>query len=129
LGNQTDDATIVAMPRFSINLAEWFTTNSEAVDRNLKRYFGGQPKKEFTGRWFDQFAAIGDPNQFNANDILAVEALSVQVRSEEAAKLLITEAERFNELLRQIPREQDIWNVSGAWCSAPAARRTTCTPP
>jgi hypothetical protein len=101
----------LAVPRFAINLAEWFKANAEDVGRNLTHYYAGQPKKEFTGRWFDEFAAIGDPNQFGATDVIAVEALSVEVRSEAAAKLLVTETERFNSLLRQIPRALDIWDA------------------
>jgi Family of unknown function (DUF6308) len=40
-----------------------------------------------------------------------VEALSVTVPPDAAATLLITDGERFNSLLRQIPREQDLWEV------------------
>jgi hypothetical protein len=52
-----------------------------------------------------------NPNRFEATDIVAVEALSVEVRSEAAARLLITDTERFNALLRAIPREVDLWAV------------------
>jgi hypothetical protein len=100
------------MASFAIDLPEWFSTHADEVDRNLKAYYSGRTAKAmFTGRWFDEFAAIGDPNRFGANDILAVEALSVEVRSEAAAKLLITETEHFNSLLRQIPRDLDIWDA------------------
>src|SRR5690242_21876121 len=98
------------MPDFGIDLAEWFATNAEQVRRDLTRYFGGG-KDKFTGRWFDEFAAIGDPNRFEASDILAVEALSVEVPPEAASILLIIETEKFNSLLRQIPRELDLWEV------------------
>src|SRR3954468_997157 len=98
------------MPDFGINLADWFATNAEQVDRDLTRYFGGGRDK-FTGRWFDEFAAIGDPNRFEASDVLAVEALSVKVPPEAASILLITECHHFNGLLRQIPRDQDLWEV------------------
>jgi hypothetical protein len=81
------------------------------VESHLKRYYGGG-KDKFTGRWFDEFAVTGDPNRFEASDVLAVEALSVEVPPEAASTLLITESERFNSLLRQIPREQDLWDVS-----------------
>src|SRR5690242_7694487 len=99
------------MPSFGLDLAEWFTKHAEQVEEHLRRYFGGG-KNKFTGRWFDEFAAIGDPNRFEASDIVAVEALSVEVPPEAASMLLITESERFNSLLRQIPREQDLWKVS-----------------
>src|SRR5258707_12691662 len=98
------------MPDFGINLADWFATNAEQVDSRLTRYFGGG-KDKFTGRWFEEFAAMGDPNRFEASDVLAVEALSVEVPPEAASILLITEPERFNSVLRQIPRGQDLWEV------------------
>ena len=54
---------------------------------------------------------MGNAFQFEASDVLAVEALSVKVPSEAAAKLFMTDAEHFNSLLRKIPREQDLWQV------------------
>ncbi|OBF46889.1 DUF6308 family protein [Mycolicibacterium monacense] len=99
------------MARFKIDLARWFEDNSAEVERNLRRYFDGQPGDEFRGRWFDHFAAMGDPNRFEATDIVAVEALSVEVPTEAAAKLLISDSELFNRLLREIPREVDLWTV------------------
>jgi hypothetical protein len=98
------------MTRFGRDLTAWFIENADQVRRDLAGYFGGGADR-FTGRWFDDFAAIGDPNRFEATDVLAVEALSVDVPPEAAATLLITEPERFNALLRQIPREQNLWEV------------------
>jgi Family of unknown function (DUF6308) len=98
------------MTRFGRDLTAWFAENADQVRRDLQGYFGGGTEA-FTGRWFDHFAAIGDPNRFEASDVLAVEALSVKVPPEAAATLLITETERFNALLRQIPREQNLWEV------------------
>lgn len=98
------------MTRFGFDLAAWFTNNADQVRRDLDGYFGGG-KEQFTGRWFDEFAAIGDPNRFEASDVLAVEALNVVVPPEAASALLITDTERFNALLRRIPREQNLWEV------------------
>lgn len=98
------------MARFAFELAAWFTDNADQIRRDLQNYFGGGTE-QFTGRWFDEFAAIGDPNRFEASDVLAVEALSVKVPPEAAAALLITDAERFNALLRQIPRGHNLWEV------------------
>lgn len=98
------------MTRFGFDLCAWFTDNADQVRQDLIAYFGGG-KALFTGRWFEEFAAIGDPNRFEASDILAVEALSVSVPPEAAAALLITDSELFNSLLRDIPREQNIWEV------------------
>lgn len=97
-------------PRFAVDLAEWFSTNAEQVDHDLRRYFGGG-RDAFTGRWFEEFATIGDPNRFEASDVLAVEALSVKVPPESAARLIVTESERFSERLRAIPREMDMWDA------------------
>ena len=43
------------------------------------------------------------PNRFEPSDVLAVEALPVEVSTESAARLLVTDAHRFNDLLAQIP--------------------------
>lgn len=98
------------MARFGRDLAAWFTDNADQIRKDLQGYFGGG-KERFTGRWFDEFAAIGDPNRFEASDLLAVQALNVEVPPEAAAALLIADTERFNDQLRQIPREQNLWEV------------------
>jgi hypothetical protein len=98
------------MTKFGFELAAWFAENADQVRSDLVGYFGGG-KEPFTGRWFEEFAAIGDPNRFETSDVLAVEALSVAVPTEAAAALLIADSERFNSLLRQIPREQNLWEV------------------
>ena len=98
------------MTRFRFDLAAWFADNAEQIRQDLTSYFGGG-KEPFTGRWFDEFAAVADPNRFEASDVLAVEALKVAVLPEAAASLLITNSERFNSLLREIPREQNLWEV------------------
>jgi hypothetical protein len=96
---------------FAFDLGEWFSKHQAQVRRNLARYFGGEPGDKFSGRWFEKFSAIGDPNRFEPSDVLAVEALSVEVPTESAARLLVTEADRFNDLLAQIPQEMDLWDV------------------
>ena len=96
---------------FAFDLGEWFSANEIQVRKNLHRYFGGRAGDEFSGRWFEKFAAIGDQDRFEPSDILAVEALSVDVRTESAAKLVLTEADRFSDLLAQIPPGVDLWEV------------------
>ena len=81
-------------------------------------------KERFTGRWFDEFAAIGDPNRFEASDVLAVEALVV-VPPEAASALLITDTERFNILLRRIPREENLWKFGASTSTSAAHPRTS----
>jgi hypothetical protein len=96
---------------FSFDLGEWFSDNHTQVQEDLHRYFDAKPGDKFTGRLFEKFAAMGDPNRFEPSDVLAVEALSVKVPSESAAKLLIAEAGRFNDLLERIPLDRDLWEV------------------
>uniref|UniRef100_A0A5Q5BFK4 Uncharacterized protein n=2 Tax=unclassified Mycobacterium TaxID=2642494 RepID=A0A5Q5BFK4_MYCSS len=81
-----------AMPRFALDLADWFSDNAADINSNIKRYFDGRPGDLFTGRWFEDFAASGSAFRFEASDMLAVEALSVKVPTEAASKLFITEA-------------------------------------
>jgi uncharacterized protein DUF6308 len=66
------------MTRFRFDLAGWFVDNAEQIRQDLTSYFGGG-KEPFTGRWFDEFAAVADPNRFEASDVLAVEALSLRL--------------------------------------------------
>ncbi len=93
--------------RFAFDLADWFEANAKQIGEDYDRYF-----RSFTGRWFEHFGSIGDRNRFDASDLVAVETLSVQVPPEAAAKLLVTEPDRFNALLRRIPRSVDIWDAS-----------------
>ena len=64
---------------FAFDLGEWFSNNQTQVRRNLDRYFSGKARDQFSGRWFEKFAAMGDPVRFEPSDVLAVEALSVKV--------------------------------------------------
>jgi len=98
------------MTRFRFDLAAWFTDNAGQVREDLKTYFGGGAEP-FTGRWFDEFSRLGDPNRFESSDIVAIEALSVTVPTEGAASLLLTDTERFNARLEGIPRNKNIWEI------------------
>jgi hypothetical protein len=101
------------MTAFSRDLGAWFEDNASQVQQDLGRYFGGDRKDQFTGRWFEHFAAVGDPNRFEASDVLAADTLLVrhEVPPEATAKLLLTDGERFNSLLRELPWATDIWEV------------------
>jgi hypothetical protein len=94
---------------FAFDLGEWFSDKQIQVRKNLSTYFGGKAGDKFSGRWFEKFAAMGDPNRFEPSDVIAVEALSVKVPPESAATLLLTEADRFNGLLERIPLDTDLW--------------------
>ena len=90
---------------FAVDLGDWFQAHRDEIKANLERYFLGVGGLPFGGRHFERFAAMGsaDPNRFAATDILAVEALSVKVPPNSAAKLIDTQAEDFTALLREIP--------------------------
>ncbi len=103
----TPEPALSSQRRFVVDLADWFEANAKQIVEDYDRYF-----TSFTGRWFEHFGSVGDPNRFDASDLVAVETLSVQVPTEAAAKLLVTEPDRFNELLRQIPLSVDIWDAS-----------------
>ena len=64
------------MTKFRFDLAEWFSDNADRVHSDLVGYFGGG-EQPFTGRWFEEFSAISDPDRFEAVDLLAVKSLSV----------------------------------------------------
>ena len=95
----------------AIDLGDWFRSNAAEAQKNLGRYFDGKKGDLFTGRHFEPFAAMGDPFRFQPSDVLAIEALSVEVPPESAARLLITEADHFNEHLAEIPPNKDLWEV------------------
>jgi len=96
---------------FAVDLGEWFQAHATEIKANLERYFLGVGGLPFNGRHFERFSAMGDPNRFVATDVLAVEALSVGVPPDSAARLISTEAEDFNVLLRHIPVDKNLWEV------------------
>jgi hypothetical protein len=96
---------------FAVDLGDWFQAHATEVKANLERYFLGVGGLPFDGRHFERFSAMGDPNRFVATDVLAVEALSVGVPPDSAARLISTEAEDFNLLLRHIPTNGEMWEV------------------
>ena len=105
------DRAFTLVRGFAFDLGEWFSANTAQVRHNLDRYFNGVSGDLFTGRWFEKFASMSDPDRFDAADMLAVESLSVKVPPESAAMLIITEAERFSSLLHDVPRDVDLWDV------------------
>ena len=96
---------------FAVDLGDWCQDHAEQISADFDRYFTG-----FNGRHFERFSAMGsaDPNGFAATDVLAVEALSVKVPPNSAAKLIDTEAEEFGTLLREIPADRDIWEMEAS---------------
>lgn len=80
---------------FAVDLGDGCQEHAEQIKADFDRYSGG-----FNGRPFGRFSAMGsaEPYRFAAA-ILAVEALSVKVPPNAAAKLVNTEAEEFNKIL------------------------------
>lgn len=96
---------------FAVDLGDWCEEHADQIKADFDTYFAG-----FNGRHFERFSGMGsaDPDRFAATDILAVEALSVGVPPNAAVKLIDTEAEHFNSLLRQIPSDKDLWEVDAS---------------
>jgi Family of unknown function (DUF6308) len=94
------------------DLSRWFEIHAKEVRDNHRRYFEGtKDEKPFTGRYFETFTAQGNPFRFQPSDVLAVEALSVEVPTESAVRLLVAEADRFNSDL-SLPLDVDLWEMS-----------------
>lgn len=81
---------------------------------NVRAYFGdGAPGSTYSGRLFERFGGGGDrdghADRIAADDLVAVESLSVQVPPETAYALLHGPAgDEVETLLRQVPRDIDL---------------------
>jgi hypothetical protein len=75
-----------------------FLTTSETVKDDLIAYFRSG---RYTGRDFEHFASIADPNWFDGNHVAAVMALSVAVRAHI----------RFDVQLVTLRRDDKIWDL------------------
>lgn len=95
----------------ALDLGDWFEERKTEVRANFARYFGGHGDDLFTGRHFEHYSAMGNPDRFEPSDLLAIEALSVRLPEEAAAQLFIEKVSYFSELLADIPANIDIWNV------------------
>ncbi|WP_224291354.1 DUF6308 family protein [Streptomyces olivaceus] len=109
--------------------------DAERVVDDLRRYFGiGLPPGAgaFTGGWFERLAGGGDRRQvvdrFTAEDLVAVQTLSVTVPAPVALDLLEGPlGTQLSELLRGIPSDTDLSDADAsvvadgslayrAWC-------------
>lgn len=86
-----------------------------SAKHNLAKYFDDSvsPEHRFTGRLFEQFGGGGDhpavANRFTADDLLAVEALSVRVPPDAAYEMLHgVLARELADLLAGIPTSIDL---------------------
>ena len=74
--------------------AAWITSAPDAVRDHLLTY-----TSTYTGRWFEWFAERSRPNRFDAEDVLAVGSLSIDIPTEAARTLVADEHGEFSELL------------------------------
>jgi hypothetical protein len=95
----------------AVDLGDWFEEHNAEVKTNFDRYFGGHRDDLFTGRHFEHYSAMGNPNRFEPSDLLAIEALSIGLPKEVAAQLFLEEVDYFSELLADIPANIDMWDV------------------
>ncbi|MEU7428240.1 DUF6308 family protein [Streptomyces sp. NPDC040750] len=108
-------------PHPFLGLLRRFISSDQAVI-DLRRYFGvGQPpgSASFTGRRFEQLAGGGDrptaANVVTADDLIAVQTLSVTVPAEAALEILEgVVGIRLSELLHEIPNDVEMVEVAPA---------------
>lgn len=102
---------------------------SAQADEDLRRYFGiGQPSGAalFTGRRFEHLAGGGDrpavDNIVTADDLIAVQTLSVMIPAQGALDLLEGRlGVKLSELLHEIPNHMDMADACRRPRSAPRA--------
>lgn len=71
------------------------------------------PSAAFSGAYFDRFESELDPNpdQFLAEDVLAVSLLSAPIPPRAIQALLYDESSRFNDMLAEIPKNLDFFEA------------------
>lgn len=71
------------------------------------------PSAAFSGAYFDRFEGEPDPNpdQFLAEDVLAVSLLSARIPPKAILALLYDESSRFNDMLAEIPKGLDFFEA------------------
>ena len=104
-------------------LGEWFTANRESIASLVGEYYRARDEtfSGYSGRWFDQFAARGDPWRMTGDDVVAVSTLSVTVPPEAAAAVLFGRADQLSDLLRRIPDGVELWTVPEAFVDEESA--------
>lgn len=72
------------------------------------------PSAAFSGAYFDRFEGEPDPNpdQFLAEDVLAVSLLSAPIPPRAIQALLYDESSRFNDMLAEIPKNLDFFEAN-----------------
>lgn len=112
----------------------------------LKRYYGDPflSAGAYSGAWFDEWDSthtrMSDADRFTADDLIAIEFLSVQAGPSATRALLHDVADRFNALLAEIGEDRDLadvsepinkdwpaWRLETALCSLPGIGLTKAT--
>jgi hypothetical protein len=85
-------------------------SDDDAARSLLRRYFGSPYRgpRSAVGAEFDAWAPGGDPNRFEADDLLAITFLSVRVPTEAVRKLLRDRADEFSGLLVELGPDRDL---------------------
>ncbi len=74
----------------------------------LRTYYGLDGGPAYTGSYFDAWGPTQDSDRFTAEDVVAVSFLSVFVPPMAAHRLLVTEADRYAELLHSLGPDRDL---------------------
>lgn len=77
--------------------------------RLLQTYFAPRPEGRYSGAYFERLGGGGDrpevADTFTADDLVAVSLLAVDIGGDAALDLLVTRRDRLGALLREIPRD------------------------
>jgi hypothetical protein len=77
----------------------------------LQRYYN-----EYDGRYFERLGEGGShpdiAHRFTADDLVAVSMLGVDIHPKAAIAILVDQADDLNGLLREIPNDVDLWEVT-----------------
>lgn len=64
---------------------------------------------QFTGRYFETFRDLDEPNRITEKDLVALSMLSVEVPAAVAVWILGSGADAITPLLEQVPADADFW--------------------
>lgn len=100
------------MPSFPRDPSPYF--DNDTATANLQRYFSlradGGPA--FTGSRFNSWGADNDPDLITADDVIAVQLLSMRPHWTTTWELLDGRKERIEDLLRRVRADVDVWDAA-----------------
>ncbi|RSZ62744.1 hypothetical protein EAH68_09245 [Corynebacterium hylobatis] len=104
-----------------MRIPEIITHRSDTAVRHLRTYYSdrlelqeGEKPVLYTGAYFDRWPGDGpdpSPDEFTAEDLIAVGYLSVPIHPSAALEILRTRAKRFSQLLATIPTDADLVDI------------------